>query len=85
MDNVEWKEGPPPDRGDWWVAMEAAGSASVFLVHVGPAYINRYDPEAPWLLSWPSPGPAARFEKVKCAITHHAKVEKPGLPKGIRQ
>ena len=77
MSTVTWKKGPPPGRGNWWVVWD---NGAVFWVNVGPAYINRHDPEATLLLSWASAGPAARFEKAIPHIKYHARVEKPDAP-----
>lgn len=75
---VEWKKGPPPGKGNWWVKFE---NGPVVGAAVEPAYIHRHDPDAGLLFCWMGASPAARFERAALDITHHAKMGTPARPK----
>lgn len=75
---TDWREGPPPGAGQFWVVMWMLNPNrwEVRLVEVSPAVLN---PEGRLLLKM-SNGSAFLYEPNRYAISHHASVIAPEPP-----
>ena len=68
----EWREGPPPGEGPWWIVWKGA----VVAVHISPALYGQTDTPLLKLLG----GVAYVYAAHRDAITHHMPLVPPGDP-----
>lgn len=76
---MKWIPGPPPGRGRWWVYWNLRTGPRVECVEVGPALLQRDNPDARLLIKMLG-GAAYEFAPNRDDITHHMPLETPVGP-----
>ena len=72
---ISWNPGPPPGFGHWWIVWRSV----VVPVEIGPALINRDNPNAALLIKTLG-GLAYSFDANREHVTYHAVLESPEAP-----
>lgn len=78
-DDPHWIEGPPQERGCYWIVWRSAGGPRVVAVDLSPAVIRHNDPTAPLLLKTMG-GLAYQLAPNIHHITHHMPLVAPPPP-----